>query len=246
MPSPSPDVREAAVTAALAEFERRAPEAPQAAPVVPFRPRPAYTRYLAVAAALVAVAGLGIVISQADLGGDDDDSADVENAPLAQTSARPDDLITAVDEGDAADSGAFAESAPADAADDSGGSDARDESTAEETAEEMAEAADGGTPAFGEDTVRIAVPADFDPDEPILNEFALAVYGSYLLGQIEVETVGPTPETECTGNYDILDTATYVLDGNDRSVYIAVNEFEGFVLALDIDTCTELAMGSLF
>ena len=103
-----------------------------------------------------------------------------------------------------------------------------------------------GHQGFAENSARIVVPADFDPDKPILNEIALAIYGSYLLDQVEFELLGPTPETVCAGDYEILDTATYVLDGDDRTVYIAVNKFEGFVLALDVDTCTELAMGSLF
>jgi hypothetical protein len=121
---------------------------------------------------------------------------------------------------------------------------------AEEAAEEGAgDAAGQDGPEFGadaENTARIAVPADFDPDDPILDEIALAVYGSYLLEQVELDLLGPTPETVCAGNFDILETATYVSDGDKRSVYVAVNEFEGFVLALDVDTCTELAMGALY
>ncbi len=244
----------------MAEFRvgaaRTGAEPAEAEPsVVPFRPRPAYAKYLAVAAALVAVAGLGIVVSQADLGGGDDDSSSVEDAAIAQSSAREEVLTTVVNE-PAAGSGeplAEAESAPADAATDdaagdiAGGGDAdMMEEAAEESAEATAEAA--AEPAFGADegSARIAVPPGFDADAMIRNEVELAIYGSYLLDQRDLGLLGPTPETRCDGNYDILATATYLLDGDARSVYIAVNELEGFVLALDSDTCTELANGALF
>lgn len=250
VPEATPDAREAAIAAAMAEFRvgdaRTGAEPAEAEPsVVPFRPRPAYAKYLAVAAALVAVAGLGIVVSQADLGGGDDDSSGVEDAAIAQSSAREEVLTTVVNE-PAAGTGeplAEAESAPADAATDDAAGDIAaggDADMMEEAAEERAEA------TAEEGSARIAVPPGFDPDAMIRNEVELAIYGSYLLDQRDLGLLGPTPETRCDGNYDILATASYLLDGDDRSVYIAVNEFEGFVLALDSDTCTELANGALF
>ena len=265
VPEAAPVAREAAIAAAMAEFRvgaaRTGAEPAEAEPgVVRFRPRPAYAKYLAVAAALVAVAGLGIVVSQADLGGGDDDSSGVEDAAIAQSSAREEVLTTVVNE-PAAGTGepsAEAERAPADAATDdaagdiaagdiaAGGDADMMEEAAEESAEATAEAA--AEPAFGADegSARIGVPPGFDPDAMIRNEVELAIHGSYLLDQRDLGLLGPTPETRCDGNYDILATATYLLDGDDRSVYIAVNEFEGFVLALDSDTCTELANGALF
>lgn len=256
VPPPSGETRDAAVAAAMAEFAPAAmTPVERVEPVVPARPRPVAARYLAIAAALVAVAGLGIVVSQADFGGGDDDvggdDASVAEAPLAESAARPEtEEATAESTAEEAAAEMSAESAPASAGaaqEDAGGdvlgadaaeADAADEALGDAESEPAA-------PEFGV-TERVRVPADFDPDAPILNEVALAIYGSYLLELIDLETLGATPETVCSGNYDILATAVYVLDGDARDVYVGVNEDDGFVAALDVDTCTELALGRLF
>ncbi len=249
VPTPSAEARAEAIATAMAEFARFSPDLPEPAPVVPFRSRPAYAKYLAAAAALVAVAGLGIVISQADLGGGDDDSAGSAEAPLSETQARQEDATETIDDGASIDTEVMAEAESAPAA-------AESASDATDTVEMSEQAAEGGDeeasgPEFGAEAdpgnaVRVEVPADFDPDEPILDEIELAVYGSYLLDQAELGVLGPTPETVCTGNFDILDRAIYVSDGNERPVYIGVDERTGVVLALDTGTCAVLAIGSLF
>jgi len=254
---PDAQARETAVAAAMAEFTPTATAAPAAPPVVPIRPRPASRRFLAVAAAVVAVAGLGIVVSQADFGDDnDDDTASVADEALSDTAARPDDVTEATAESttEATDSQTMVESAPAaDAADagaDVAGDDLSDATANAEATMDEGVAAGAEEAAEAEADVgiaeRVLVPPDFDPEAPILNEVALAIYGSYLLDQIDSSLLGPTPETTCAGDYQILDTAVYVLDGDERRVYIAVNEIIGSVSALDVDTCTELANGPLF
>jgi len=267
-PEASPEAREAAIAAAMNAFHARAavdttesaPEEPSAATpaVVPFRPRPAYAKYLAVAAALVAVAGLGIVVSQAG-GGDDDaggggDQASVADTALAETSARDENLTTIAGDGSAEataeQAGEAGSAEPAAEADDDAAEaadDAAEAEMAEEAVEETAEEAGESAPALDAGPVtRVEVPPDFDPDDPLLNEVALAFYGAYLLERSELRELGPTPETTCSGRYEILGTAVYVLGGSERQVYVAVNADEGSVFALDIDTCIELANGSLF
>jgi len=246
VPPPDAQVREAAVAAAMAEFTPAA----SAAPVVPFRPRPASRKFLAVAAAVVAVAGLGIVVSQADFGSDnDDDTASVADEAVSATAARPDDVAEATAEStaEATEDPTMVESAPAADADaDAAGDDLSDATANAEPTMDEGVAAEAGAEADVGIAERVVVPPDFDPEAPILNEVALAIYGSYLLDQIDLGLLGPTPETTCAGDYQILDTAVYVLDGDERPVYIAVNETIGSVSALAIDTCTELANGPLF
>lgn len=253
--------REAAITAAMAEFRATTAGAtaePAEADVVPFRPRPAYAKYLAVAAALVAVAGLGIVVSQVGGGGaDDDDAASVEDAAIAESSAR-DEVLSTVAATDMADDDVIAEadSALDESAGDAGAGAVAEEEMAEEPAEEPASeevleaapAEDEDETVFGADaaTSRIAVPPGFDPDAPIFTDTGLAIYGSFLIGQRELRLLGPTPETRCDGDYDVLATTIYVADGEGRLVFVAVNEDEGVVLALDSDTCAVLGTGDLF
>ena len=92
-----------------------------------------------------------------------------------------------------------------------------------ETVEMSEQAAEGGDeeasgPEFGAGPTpgmrhASAFPPTSTPTQPILDEIELAVYGSYLLDQAELGVLGPTPETVCTGNFDILDRAIYVSDG---------------------------------
>ena len=261
---PSDAARNAAITAAMAEFGRVAgptsKPAPASAPVVPYRPRPAYARYLAVAAAVVAVFGLGIVVSQANIGGGDDDDA---GAPVADEAAEQ----------------TFEELAEADIA---GDADTAATDAAEDTAEEAAEeGADGGVTATAESAVdvgdeaademaaepaaddaseeaaaeepmttvpaaaRVAVPPSFDPDQPIREELELGVYGAYLLGLRDRGLLEPTPNTSCFGDYAILDTAPFRLDDVVTDEFVAVDEFNGIVYAIAASDCSVLLEASL-
>lgn len=251
--APTPDAREAAIGAAMAAFgtATTAATATATAPAIPFRKRPAYARYLGVAAAIVAVAGLGIVISQSDLGGGDDDSSATDE-PVAQIEALDEQFAegtaestfedTADTAGDViaeSESGAgAAATAPADA-------DIAADDGAEEAAEDMSDEAGGeDTPANVAAAERAIVPQDFDPDQPITDETDLWVYGSYLLDQRDRGALGPTPETECVGRFVILDSATYLRDDELIPVYVAVLEDDGLVVAIDRETCISLLVGS--
>ena len=88
---PGDDAREAAIAAALAAWDvRRRPRRPRTetrpagrrSPVVPFERRRTYTRWLTAAAAVVAVAGLGVIVAQ--FGGDDD----ADNSTAFEATAR--------------------------------------------------------------------------------------------------------------------------------------------------------------
>lgn len=263
VPGPSADARESAISAAMAAFgaagataDTDVPE-PATSPVVPFRPRPAYAKYLGVAAAVVAVAGLGIIVSQAGLGGDDD-SADTAE-PAAASVERDGAFTESADTADAAESEVMV-------AEDAGGADmaGNDETAADEmaddgeleptdesTADTDDDAADDGSNDAGEvptsdSLAYMAVPTDFDPEAPIADEVELGVYGVYLLGERDAGTLPPTPNHACVDARQILDEATLLLDDEPVPVYIDVRETDGLVVALRTDTCVELVVGSLF
>jgi hypothetical protein len=221
----------------MSEFDARdTPESGSWAPI-PLRPRPSYAKYLGVAAAVVAVVGLGVVVSQAGRGGGDDDAADTA---AIESAAEPVD-------GDA--DTAFIESAPARSSepasefnDEVSGEIANDQG--EEAPEENS--ADGQADEPTVDTVRSAVPPDFDADAPIADDGELGIYGAYLLNQRDSGELGATPEYNCPAqSYPFLDEAIFMFDGDERPVYVAVDEAGGFVFAIDVDTCDALAVGSL-
>lgn len=253
VPPPDGRAREAAIGAAMAEFAGAAE--PATAPVVPYRPRPAYGRYLAIAAAVVTVFGLGVVISQANLGGGDDDDSvalDAAEATAQGTFEALDEAMVADDGGDETADEMVAEEAD-DVATDAASTEAPMEADAgvESTVEEAAEpAADDDPAAAGNVTTvpaaaRVLVPPTFDPDEPVRDETDLGVYGAYLLGLRDDGLLEPTPNTLCFGDYEILDTATLLLDDTTTDVLVAVNEFDGVVLAIDPERCDVLLDASL-
>ena len=261
VPPPSADARESAISAALASFgsatataESMSDHAPTAAPVVPFRPRPAYAKFLAVAAAVVAVAGLGIVVSQNSLGGDDSDTASdmVEEASIERNGALTESFDTAeATEGDAmaddmADDGGsddMAEIAGADTMADDG-----DELAATPAAEATADGAsdEAGDAPLGDEAEYRQVRADFDPDAPITDEDELGVYGVYLIAERDAGRLPSTPNHACVNAQQVLGTATLLFDGGPTPIYVDVREDDGLAVALRTDTCVELVAGSLF
>jgi hypothetical protein len=252
---PTVGAREAAISAALAEFGRSSATEPAAATAaaIPFRPRPVYARYLAIAAAVVAVAGLGIVISQAGFGGGGDDSASVADEPVAATAREGEPTASIEGTADAAGGAVAADGGQAES------ELAPDESADMVVASEADEAGDTAIEATAESTSdvsygeaqspsnpgRIAVPPGFDPDQPITREFELAVYGSYLLDQRDLGLLGATPNTPCGGDYEILARARLELDETRQTVYVAVRELDGSVLAVDTTTCGVIVTASL-
>lgn len=265
-PAPSDEARESAISAAMAVFGAADPvdptdlpddePAPAPAPVVPFRPRPAYAKYLGIAAALVAVAGLGIVVSQAGQGGDD--AADT----LADTAAGEESLdrAGAVTESIESDDGSAAEMAPAE---DESVAGADDEMADEEMADEGVEfdaeptseatadddTADMAAAEDGDDVVFAGpyreVPEGFDPSAPITDDVELGVYGVYLIGERDGGQLPPTPNHDCVDAEQILGTATLLLGDDSVAVYIDVRETDGMAVALRTDSCFELMAGSL-
>ena len=263
VPPPSADARESAISAAMASFGSTATDesvsdhAPTAAPVVPFRPRPAYAKFLAVAAAVVAVAGLGIVVSQNSRG--DDDSSDVaadmvEEASVERNGALTESFDTAeATEGDdmaddvADDRGSddMAEIAGADEMADDGDVLAA-EPAAEATAEEASDDGGAGDAPLADEAEFRQVRADFDPDAPINDEDELGVYGVHLITERDAGRLPSTPNHACVDARQVLGTATLLLDGEPTPIYVDVREDDGLAVALRTDTCVELMAGSLF
>lgn len=263
VPAPTAAARESAISAAMAAFDGSlgtdaapAGDAPghTGSPVVPFRPRPAYAKYLGIAAAFVAVAGLGIVLAQG-AGGDDDSADTAADMPTDGAVERGDAMTEPADTADAADSELMI---TADDADDATADQAVEDEVAAEpeagdmpetgpeaTAESSSEDSSGGSPTSGGEQLR-EVPPDFDPRAPIADDVELGVYGVYLLAEREAERLPPTPNHSCVTFEQILDEAMLVVDGEPVRVYVDVRESDGQVVALRTDTCAELLRGSLF
>jgi hypothetical protein len=252
-PAP-PQRRQAAIAAALAEFDALH-EALDPDPVAgrfvagrarhPRRARP--TRWLgAVAAAVVVLGALGFVASSGR-GGDDDDSAGLaEDAASDMESA---DVLAAPEAAGRAMS-------------------ATDEATQEAAAQlTEATAADAGMDApAAEAAVTIAPSATqlaaattmadadlFSSADPIGDPGQLAAAAAQLLEQQRTGELVNTPETSC-GTHDearpltVLAEGFYVIDaaaGATREVYLAVDEAAGQALALDRVDCTTIAAAPL-
>ena len=268
--APTEAARESAIGAAMAQFTPRgaaaSPAATASASVVPFRPKPAYSRYLGVAAAVVAVGLLGVVIVNGGRGGDNDASV-AEPAALDQADAADDgdaqmsadrDVIEGVDATLSA-TAAVAE----DSADAAGAETAEAEMAADDMADDMAEDVagdeaasepfdDAGTlggldAAYDTTSNRVIVDRpDIDVEESITNDAELGAYGTYLLEQQIDSVLPPTPNTECDAFYNILDDAVAIINNVETDVYIAVQEAEQRVVAVDRDSCLGLVDGPLF
>lgn len=246
-PAPSA-TRESAIAAALAEFDqRRIAPVPTVSParVVPFRPRPAYARWLTAAAAVVAVGVLGAVVLNGG-GGDDDEAGNAALDASPATLMASDSGRTAQADGafesataEAADSAAeFAESAESAPA---GGGDLQASATTAATAAtEMITAA--GPPDDTESTQAPVSYLPFDPERAITSTGELAAVGAELQAQVDAGTIGVTVETSCdpfpfvplkAGRYD---------DGTGpRDVVIAVDAAIRQVQAIDAVSCAVLA-----
>ena len=265
VPAPTTAARESAIGAAMATFESAAAagtgetpagDAPghTGAPVVPFRPRPAYARYLTIAAAFVAVAGLGIIVAQGGGGGDDDsadtasvvsdDDADAPTAAVTESVGTADAAeteIMAADEGDAGMAGDEMATQEESAAEPTA-ADVASEDSADSTGDNTAEGT-GGAPEG--DGAHRAVPPDFDPEAPITSDVELGTLGAYLIVERDAGRLPPTPNHPCGDAQQILDETTLVLDDEQIPVYVDVDEADGRVTALSTDTCAELLIGSL-
>ena len=277
--APTAAARESAIDAAMTEFTARdavvATPAAATAPVVPFRPRPAYSRYLGVAAAVVAVGVLGVVIVNGVGGGGDNDASMAEPAALDEADAADDGGLTRAADRDVIESvsptvpaNATAAIAADEATGDATGDvaeDAEDDMAAAEMADEgmsaeMSEeaeavpesAADADTfrdvdVAYDTTTARLPLERpDIDVEATITDDAELGAYGTYLLELRNDSALGSTPNTECDPSYNILDDAPALINRVEVTVYIAVQEDDERVIAIDRDTCEELVDGPLF
>lgn len=259
---PSAAARERAIAAAMAEFAAgtAVAAAPAGVPAAvgasrpartPFWARPAQRRFVSIAAAIVAVGALGMIVSQFGEGGGDDDSAEPAAEDLAgeAESAAASAQAEIAGDGDASAEEATAESADSAAADmmteaveESGSEEMARVDVAEATGEESTEATEESAeeaPPFAP-----ALP-DFDPAAPVSSPLELGAFGRYLLDEQAADRLGPTPNTACPAEFNILGETTLVDDANsiDDSVdvYVGVLEADRTVLAIDRDACDVLA-----
>lgn len=246
--APDADVRETAIASALAEFDALQPAAHR---VVPFRPRPSYSRWLTAAAAVVAVGLVGVVVAQS-AGGDDEDSAaieaDVAEAPSAEradTAAADAEIQSSVTESDVF----AAEMATAEAAGDMGDAAGTQAPAVAGSAPAENPAEDGGAPPSSEVTTMstvapVDVPQTTAPrtlDEPVTEDTLFAI-GRDLLAQFEAGTL-TTPETACEfGSYVILARVGFVVGDDQREAIIAADPDFPEVGAFDAATCQEFAV----
>lgn len=246
-------VRESAIAAALAEFDAlnaaHVPVPPADdeplhlhlphAPVVPFRPRPAYARWLTAAAAVVAVGLLGVVVVNGVGGGDDEEAGVASRLETAATDAGGSLAVTA--EGGVGEESATAEesaeaaaaelapAAPAEAAD------AAEEATAM-AAEESGDVIIATAPAF----------LPFDPERPITSVDELAAVGAELLAGEEAGTVARNVETRCELTpFEPYQPGRYDDGGGVREVVIAIDPVARQTGAFDADSCTLVAVTPL-
>lgn len=249
---PTSQARERAIAAALAEFDAgsgvpavadtRTEARPS--PVVPFRPRPAYGRWLTVAAACVAVGVLGIVVSNGVGGGDDEAAGQIDDVDTAAfdagTSARAEASIFA-------DSAAAEESASTELATSATAAPAADAGSAEASA--AASELTPGAPATTSATDQ-AAPAPtstivFDPDVALADVGQLMSAGAQLATLDRAGTL-TTPETACDiAQFEALSIGLYDDGTGERSVLIAVDPATDQVAAFDDTSCELVAFTPL-
>jgi hypothetical protein len=236
---PSHAAREAAITAALAEFDARHVASPG---VLTYKPRPAYARWLGAAAAVVAVGAVGVVIAQG--GGDDEstDSAAIEALPTADAAddatAGDDEMRmeAAAEDGDAELGAADAEMAPE--VFDTATQEMMDAPMVADTAAAEGGAAESGdaseAPAATEAPAAMTttLPVDGPVTEDILWSVGVDLLDRFAAGELT------TPNTDCTlGGYEILARVDYVIGDTVRDALIAADPELLEVGAFDADTC---------
>ena len=238
---PTVEARESAIAAAMAAFSPAAASsamvpataATAAAPVVAFKPRPAYAKYLGIAAAVVAVGLLGTVIVNTAGGGDDEASFDAsrENtdgafteravsesteAPADEPASEPEVMASAAE-----DTAADMVIAEAPVLDDTGGA-------ADAPAEETATA-----------DVEMAAP---DPSLP--GDDTLIVFAEDILFRRDAGELPPTPNTSCAvsdaPNAFILERADVPTELGSVDLFVAIDETTRTVYGVDPDTCETL------
>ena len=241
---PTVEARESAIAAAMAAFSPAAAPsatvpataATAAAPVVAFKPRPAYAKYLGIAAAVVAVGLLGTVIVNTAGGGDDEasfdasrentDGAFTERAVSESTEAPADEPASEPEVMAAAeDTAADMAIAEAPVLDDTGGAaDAPAEQPAEETATADTEMA--------------------SPDPSLPGDDTLIVFAEDILFRRDAGELPPTPNTSCTvsdaPNAFILERADVPTELGSVELLLAIDDTTRMVYGIDPETCETL------
>ena len=234
---PTSYTRDTAIAAALVEFDRRR----HPAPVVRTRPRPGYSRWLAVAAAVAGLAVLGAVVSQVGGGGDDDDAAEIaDDAAGGELESSLSQRATA--------SGAPAAPAPASAQSETmlaTEAPASSFGVADAAAEEAATAAPETTAAAAAAGAADVAPP-FDPNTPIADELELGRIGRQLLTEWESGervTMTGTPCDATGPDVVLLSDALFIVDGVAKQVLIAADRATEETFAVDPDTCVIVVTG---
>jgi hypothetical protein len=253
---PADDVRDAAIASALAAWntvpvgigDSPATAPVRRAPVVRLERRRSTSRstsrWLSVAAAVVAVAALGVVIAQIGGGGDDaGDESVALDAPDA-TEARAETDAAVADQFESPSDTADQLLAGDVAADDSGGSDA-DAQLSEAAAATVAAAAEDPP----DNTAAPAPAADVSTHYVMETPEELAAFASDAKAAVESDTSRGVLTPPCAGDAleDIDTHVAYVATGTyrGRSVVIGVDDQDERAIAVDRDTCEIVAEAPL-
>jgi len=234
---PTSFTRDTAIAAALVEFDRRR----HPAPVIRTGPRPGYSRWLAVAAAVAGLAVLGTVVSQVGGGGDDDDAAEVADEAGADDLAASAERSTAGGAPEAPQPAASVQSDTMLAT----GTPATTFGIADAAAEEAATALPESTAAASA-AGAASIPPPFDPNTPIADELELGRVGRQLLTEWEAGarvTMTGTPCDASIPDVELLSDALLIVDGLAQPVLVAGNPETLETFALDPDTCVVVMTG---
>jgi hypothetical protein len=238
---PVSDRRETAIAAAMAEFRAEVPGRSVDPVVRPLPTRPAYSRYLAVAAGVIGVGLVGVVIANLDTGSDDSaamDAATFEPAAEEPAASEP-----------AAEDAAMAMAEPAEVAEvaeagsDAAAEMAADEPAAEEPAEEPA--AEPLEEPAAEPNERYGPMPTLVDGQVLTSAEELGAYGTALWQQLVARELGPTPNHACPID-DVLGRASYESADGSYSVLVAVDEGTATVSAFDDETCAFVGEGPLY
>jgi len=235
---PTSSVRDGAIAAALAEYDRKR----HPAPLIRSRPRPAYTRWLAVAAAVAGLAALGAVIATNSRGGDDNDAAGAVDSDQFASSEEASSASARV----ATDGGGAPAAPQPEAATQSQSALAAEAPAATsysaQSADSAAEAAATTVAAAGD----ASSPPPFDPNTPIPNELELGRVGRQLLAELVAGSRESKTGTPCDGSIPdvvLLSDAVLIVDDAARPVLVAGNPETRETFAIDPDTCVVVATG---
>ena len=245
---PGDAAREAAIEAALGAWDGAGSDLPQSGTETPAAARSSHvrtferrrrpsTRWLSAAAALVAVAGLGVVVSRFDGESDDDTSSVAIEAP-ADTAADGDALFDTSEEQteQTASSGNAERTASAD--------DAASESGGAEPSSGAVEQAPSAAPAATVAPEETALVADAALQVILSSPAELGSFAAEAK-QASVDGADNAVTVSCVG--DELEGIEYLAIGTyrDRAVVIAIVVERERALAIDPDTCEIVAEAPL-